>query len=128
MPEVSRFYGIVIRIYFDDHNPPHFHAMYGENEAVISIDSLAVLQGALPARAHGLTIEWAHKQKDDIKLWFDGLIQQIRTDYLMISEKFAPSEVTEVYNMLMEGDERKIHEYRRNESLHFFLIRICHVA
>lgn len=66
MPEVSRFYGIVIRIYFDDHNPPHFHAIYGENEAVISIDSLAVLKGALPARAHGLTIEWAHKQKEEL--------------------------------------------------------------
>ena len=66
MPEVSRFYGIIIRIYFSDHNPPHFHAQYGEYEAVISIESLAVLRGNLPARAHGLTIEWAQKYQQDL--------------------------------------------------------------
>ena len=52
MPEVGRFYGIVIRMYFDDHPPPHFHAIYGEDEAIFGIDSLAMLHGHLP-RAHG---------------------------------------------------------------------------
>ena len=49
MPEVSRFYGIVIRMYFADHWPPHFHAEYGEHEAVIGIEDLRVIAGNLPA-------------------------------------------------------------------------------
>ena len=57
MPEICRFYGIVIRMYFDDHSPPHFHAVYGGAEAVIEIDSLAVLSGHLPPRARGLVTE-----------------------------------------------------------------------
>ena len=66
MPEISRFYGIVIKMFFDDHNPPHFHAQYGEHEAVVSIDSLAVLRGRLPARAHGLVVEWASLHRDEL--------------------------------------------------------------
>ena len=42
MPEISRFYGIVIKMFFDDHNPPHFHALYGEYEVLININSFAV--------------------------------------------------------------------------------------
>ena len=48
MPELCRFYGIVIRMYFDDHLPAHFHAVYGGDEAVIGIETLAVLNGRLP--------------------------------------------------------------------------------
>lgn len=59
MPELSRFYGIVIRMYYADHAPPHFHATYQGEEAVVAIGSLAVLHGHLPARAHGLVVEWA---------------------------------------------------------------------
>jgi len=59
MPEISRFYGIVIKMYFDDHNPPHFHAEYGEHEALIEINTLALIAGNLPARAMGLVTEWA---------------------------------------------------------------------
>ena len=47
MPEVSRFYGIVIRIFYDDHNPPHFHAEYGEHEVLVNINTLAILGGGL---------------------------------------------------------------------------------
>jgi len=53
MPEICRFYGIVIKLYFADHEPPHFHAEYAEHEARIAIQSLAVLSGALPPRAMG---------------------------------------------------------------------------
>lgn len=53
MPELSRFYGIIIRMYFDDHAPPHFHAAYGREEAVVGIEALAVLDGHLPPRAPG---------------------------------------------------------------------------
>lgn len=59
MPEVCRFYGIVISIYYNDHGPPHFHARYGDDQAVIGIDNLAILQGRLPPRARGLVVEWA---------------------------------------------------------------------
>ena len=59
MPEISRFLGIVIKMFFDDHNPPHFHAEYGGDLALIDIRSLAVFSGRLPPRVTGLVIEWA---------------------------------------------------------------------
>ena len=59
MPEVSRFYGIVIRMYFADHSPPHFHAEYAEHEALIAIGDLSIIGGDLPVRALGLVREWA---------------------------------------------------------------------
>ena len=58
MPEICR-YGIVIKMYFADHAPPHFHAEYAEHEARIAIESLAVISGKLPPRAMGLVAEWA---------------------------------------------------------------------
>jgi hypothetical protein len=48
MPEISRFFGIVVRMYFDDHHPPHFHATYAGNEAQVGIEPIAVLAGTLP--------------------------------------------------------------------------------
>ncbi len=57
MPELSRFYGIVIRMYYDDHGPPHFHAYYGDMEVVVDVRTLAVLAGKLSSRAMGLVIE-----------------------------------------------------------------------
>ena len=54
MPEISRFYGIVIQIYYGDHPPPHFHANYAGQVAKIDIDTLALIDGSLPARARGL--------------------------------------------------------------------------
>ena len=56
MPEVTRFFGIVIRMYFNDHEPAHFDAGYGEPEALIEIDTLATLRGALPRRAMALVL------------------------------------------------------------------------
>jgi hypothetical protein len=53
MPEISRFYGIVIKIYFDDHLPPHFHAEYGEDEILLNVTTLAVIAGKIPPRAMG---------------------------------------------------------------------------
>jgi hypothetical protein len=70
MPEVSRFYGIVIRMYFADHWPPHFHAEYGEHEALIGIEDLGVIAGDLPARAFGLVEEWALLHRGELAaLW-----------------------------------------------------------
>ena len=64
MPELSRFLGVIIYMYFNDHNPPHFHVVYGEYEASISITGLGVLEGEVPARVLGYVVEWAsmHKQ------------------------------------------------------------------
>lgn len=59
MPQVSRFFGIIISMFYDEHNPPHFHATYGEFNAEIGINDLNVLIGKLPSRALGLVIEWA---------------------------------------------------------------------
>ena len=70
MPEICRFYGIVIKMYFADHAPPHFHAEYAEHEARIAIDSLAVISGRLPPRAMGLVAEWATLHQQDLSgLW-----------------------------------------------------------
>jgi len=70
MPEVSRFYGIVIRIFYDDHNPPHFHAEYGEREVLVSISTLAILGGSFPARALGMVTEWASShQRELLAAW-----------------------------------------------------------
>jgi hypothetical protein len=66
MPEVSRFYGIIIRMYFNDHNPPHFHAVYSGSEAVIDINTLAVIAGSLPPRAMGLVVEWASFHREEL--------------------------------------------------------------
>jgi hypothetical protein len=57
-------------MYYGDHPPPHFHAAYGEHEAIIGIDSLAVIAGGLPARALGLVIEWAAlRQQELLQAW-----------------------------------------------------------
>jgi len=66
MPSVSRFFGIVIYFYFRDHNPPHFHAKYGEFEAEILIEDLSFDIGYLPPRVLGLVLEWAYMHKDEL--------------------------------------------------------------
>jgi hypothetical protein len=67
MPEISRFYGIVVRMYYGDHPPPHFHVSYAEHAAKIDIDSLSIIAGKLPARALGLTIEWAALHQQELR-------------------------------------------------------------
>ena len=66
MPEPSRFYGIVVRMYFNGHEPAHFHAAYSGATVRIEIESLAVLSGALPPRALGLAMEWAAIHRGDL--------------------------------------------------------------
>ena len=67
MPELCRFDGITIRIYFREHGPPHFHAIYGELEAQINIDNLAVLNGDLPARRLRDVIDWARTRQTELR-------------------------------------------------------------
>lgn len=65
MPTISEFFGILILMYYNDHAPPHFHARYGEYEALLRIDPLGILKGYLPPKALSLVIEWAmiHQQE-----------------------------------------------------------------
>ena len=67
MPELSRFYGIVIKMYYNDHNPPHFHAEYGRDQMVVDVNTLAVIGGRLPPRATGLVIEWAAQHQGELQ-------------------------------------------------------------
>jgi hypothetical protein len=66
MPTICQFFGIVIRMFFDDHAPPHFHAQYNEHTAIIAIDSLEVLDGKLPRRALGLVLDWAELHRAEL--------------------------------------------------------------
>lgn len=68
MPEISRFFGIIILMYYDEHNPPHFHARYGSDKAAIEITSLRVLEGSLPSRALGLVVEWASQHQEELMM------------------------------------------------------------
>jgi len=73
MPEVSRFFGILIRMYFDDHNPPHFHAIYAGNEAKIGIQPIIFLEGKLPNRAASMVLEWAALHQRELMQNWDRL-------------------------------------------------------
>jgi len=66
MPEISRFLGIVIAIYYNDHLPAHFHAKYGERTGVFSIADLRLIEGRLPERVTSLVLEWAFAHRDDL--------------------------------------------------------------
>jgi len=66
MPEISRFFGIVIAMYYQDHTPPHFHAKYGDDTGVFSIEDLKLIEGRLPRRAASLVLEWAFEHRDDL--------------------------------------------------------------
>jgi len=66
MPEISRFYGIIIALYYNEHNPPHFHAKYAEFKAEIDIRTLQILKGELPKRAKAMVLEWADEHRDDL--------------------------------------------------------------
>ena len=66
MPEISRFFGIVIRMYFDDHVPPHFHALYSGAEALVQIAPVGLMGGDLPPRALALVVEWARLHEGEL--------------------------------------------------------------
>lgn len=66
MPEICRFYGIVIKLFYNDHPPPHFHAEYGEHEALIRIEDAEVFAGNLPSRALSMIREWTTLHRDEL--------------------------------------------------------------
>lgn len=72
MPAIARFYGLVIKMYFQnaEHNPPHFHAIYGDYTGAFDIETLDMLEGDLPPKAQALVREWAAQHKDALmKIW-----------------------------------------------------------
>jgi hypothetical protein len=71
VPRISSFYGIDIEMYFDDHAPPHFHARYGGQEALIVIATGDVYAGSLPGRALRLVREWLAAHRDELARNFD---------------------------------------------------------
>jgi hypothetical protein len=70
MPEVARFYEIVIKVFFGNHSPPHFHAIYGKYNALVSIESLEIIEGDLSSCAQKLVLEWATLYQQDLsQMW-----------------------------------------------------------
>jgi hypothetical protein len=84
MPELSRFYGIVVQMYFGDHSPPHFHAIYAGRTAIIDIETLAFMDGDLPARARGMVVEWATLHQEELREAFR------RAEAMETPSKIAP--------------------------------------
>jgi hypothetical protein len=67
MPTISTFYGILIRMYYDEHGPPHFHVIYQGYNASIDIDALQIRAGTLPRRALNLVLDWAELHRDELR-------------------------------------------------------------
>jgi len=66
MPEISRFFGIIIVMYYKEHAPPHFHAKYGGQRAAFGIQDLRLIEGRLPRRAVSLVLEWAFQHREEL--------------------------------------------------------------
>ena len=72
MPIIARFYGMIIKMYFQqsEHNPPHFHVVYGEYVGIIDIQTLEMLEGDLPNKALEMIKEWASEHQAELmKIW-----------------------------------------------------------
>ena len=67
MPRISQFYGIVVYMYYRDHAPPHFHAIYAEYEAEVEIATATILEGKLPRKAQALVTEWAEVHRQELQ-------------------------------------------------------------
>ena len=86
MPTLSRFYGIIIQMYYDDHSPPHFHVIYNDYKAIIGIQDYRLLFGDLPPKALGMAIEWARAHRKEL------LEDWTRSEKKMKLEPIAPLE------------------------------------
>ena len=76
MPTLSIFYGIVIQMFWRDHAPPHFHAVYNEHEALIDITTLQIFKGRLPRQASALVLEWANLHHVELLEAWDACSQK----------------------------------------------------
>jgi hypothetical protein len=82
MPTICTFYGILIQMYWDDHAPPHFHALYAESEVLVDIRTLEILRGNMPRRALALVLEWAQEHR-----------AELMEDWQLCSLKKAPNKI-----------------------------------
>jgi hypothetical protein len=82
MPEISRFFGMVILMYWDEHNPPHFHVRHGDDTAVINIKSLELMEGALSRRALNMILDWAELHQ-----------QQLLKDWDLCQQSLLPNKI-----------------------------------
>ena len=82
MPEISRFFGIIITMYYGDHQPPHFHVRYGDSKAQITIETISILNGTLPPRVFGLVAEWALAHQDEL-----------RDDWQLVQNEAMPNKI-----------------------------------
>jgi hypothetical protein len=82
MPELSRFYGIIIRMFYGDHSPPHFHAVYQDEQIQVNIESLEVMEGRMSRRAVALILEWAALHR-----------QELRQAWVLASSNQEPSKI-----------------------------------
>jgi hypothetical protein len=79
MPEIARFLGIIISMYHDEHNPPHFHVRYNDFRASMRIDDLNIIAGSLPAKVRGLVEEWAElHQQELLAMWETQEFHQLK--------------------------------------------------
>ena len=82
MPTISAFYGILIKMFFDDHAPPHFHIEYAEFKAIIDINKLELIEGSLPRRAQELALDWAELHQ-----------AELLDDWKLCSERLQPKRI-----------------------------------
>jgi hypothetical protein len=82
MPEISRFLGMIITMYPDDHNPPHFHVRYNQYNAIIEIKTLGLIDGSLPTKVRALAIEWASLHQEELLM-----------DWELLSKHQAPKKI-----------------------------------
>jgi hypothetical protein len=71
MPELCRFYGIIVRMFYADHTPPHFHAVYQGEQVEVNIDTLEIIAGQMRRRALALVLEWAALHRDELRRAWD---------------------------------------------------------
>jgi len=79
MPEICRFLGIIITMYFDEHNPPHFHIKYNEYRASMEITTFNIIAGQLPAKVRGLVEEWGEVHQEELlQMWHSKEFHKIK--------------------------------------------------
>lgn len=76
MPEISRFFGIIIAMYYKEHGIPHFHAKYGGQTGVFSIPDLQLIEGRLPKRVVALVLEWAFEHRKELSANWERVLAQ----------------------------------------------------
>ncbi len=81
MPEISRFYGIIIRMFFNEHNPPHFHAEYGEYRCIINLND-ELVKGTMPKRALKLIFEWLELHKEELLVNWEKCLNNIEPNHI----------------------------------------------